>query len=95
MQSALFRANIKPPVELVVANLRYNYKVFYDKIYYYKKTLIMANKKRDVYKPKPMTEGKRNLIQGILQEYEIKTAEDIQDALKALLSGTIQDMKES
>lgn len=55
----------------------------------------MANKKRNVYKPKPMTEGKRNLIQGLIQEYEIKTAEDIQDALKDLLSGTIQDMLES
>lgn len=55
----------------------------------------MANKKRNVYKPKPMTEGKRNLIQGLLQEYEIETAEDIQDALKDLLSGTIQGMLES
>ena len=42
-----------------------------------------------------MTEGKRNLIQGLLQEYEIESAEDIQDALKALLSGTIQGMLES
>lgn len=55
----------------------------------------MANKKRNVYKPKPMTEGKKNLIQGLLQEYEIETAEDIQDALKDLLSGTIQDMMEA
>ncbi len=55
----------------------------------------MANKKRNVYKPKPMTEGKRNLIQGLLQEYEIESAEDIQDALKDLLSGTIQGMLES
>lgn len=55
----------------------------------------MANKKRNVYKPKPMTEGKRNLIQGLLKEYEIETAEDIQDALRDLLSGAIQDMLES
>lgn len=55
----------------------------------------MANKKRNVYKPKPMTEGKKNLIQGLLQEYEIESAEDIQDALKDLLSGTIQGMLES
>ena len=27
----------------------------------------MANKKKEVYKPKPMTEGKRNLIQGLLK----------------------------
>ncbi len=55
----------------------------------------MATKKRNVYKPKPMTEGKRNLIQGLLQEYDIESAEDIQDALKDLLSGTIQGMLES
>lgn len=55
----------------------------------------MANKKRNVYKPKPMTEGKKNLIQGLLQEYDIESAEDIQDALKDLLSGTIQEMLES
>ena len=55
----------------------------------------MANRKKEVYKPKPMTEGKRNLIQGLLQEYDIQSAEDIQDALKDLLSGTIQDMLET
>lgn len=55
----------------------------------------MANKKRNMYKPKPMTEGKRNIIQGLLQEYEIESAEDIQDALKDLLFGTIQGMLES
>ena len=55
----------------------------------------MANRKKEVYKSKPMTEGKRNLIQGLLQEYDIQSAEDIQDALKDLLSGTIQDMLET
>lgn len=55
----------------------------------------MANRKKKVYKPKPMTEGKRNIIQGLLQEYDIETAEDIQDALKDLLSGTIQEMLEA
>ena len=55
----------------------------------------MANRKKEVYKPKPMTEGKRNLIQGLLQEYDIQSADDIQDALKDLLSGTIQDMLET
>lgn len=55
----------------------------------------MANRKKEVYKPKPMTEGKRNLIQGLLQEYDIQSAEDIQEALKDLLSGTIQDMLET
>ena len=55
----------------------------------------MANRKKEVYKPKPMTEGKRNLIQGLLQEYDIQSADDIQEALKDLLSGTIQDMLET
>lgn len=52
----------------------------------------MANRKKKVYKPKPMTLSKRNIIQGLLQEYDIETAEDIQEALKDLLSGTIQEM---
>ena len=37
-----------------------------------------------------MTEGKRNLIQRLLQEYDIQSAEDIQEALKDLLSGAPQ-----
>ena len=32
-----------------------------------------------------MMEGKRNIIHQLLQEYDIETAEDIQDALKDLL----------
>lgn len=36
-----------------------------------------------------MTEGKRSIIHQLLEEYDIQTAEDIQDALKALLGGTI------
>ena len=54
----------------------------------------MANRKKEAYKPKPMTEGKRNIIQGLLQEYDIETADDIQDALKDLLSGTLREMME-
>ena len=42
----------------------------------------MANRKKEIYKSKPMTEGKRNFIQRLLQEYDIQSAEDIQDALK-------------
>ena len=55
----------------------------------------MANRKKEVYKPKPMTEGKRNIIQGLLQEYDIETADDIQDAFKDLLSGTLKEMMET
>ena len=42
-----------------------------------------------------MTEVKRNIIAGLLQEYDIQSAEDIQEALKDLLGGTIQEMLES
>ena len=55
----------------------------------------MANKKKEVYKPGPMTEGKRNIIQGLLQEYDIESAADIQEALKDLLGGTIKEMMEA
>lgn len=39
-----------------------------------------------------MTEGKKNIIAGLLEEYDIQSAEDIQDALKDLLGGTIEEM---
>lgn len=42
-----------------------------------------------------MTDGKRQIIQQLLQEYDIETAEDIQDALKDLLGGTIKEMMEA
>ena len=42
-----------------------------------------------------MTEGKSTLIQGLFQEYDIRSADDIQEAWKDLLSGTIQDMLEA
>ena len=38
-----------------------------------------------------MCEGK-NIITSLIQEYDIKTEEDIQEALKDLLGGTIQEM---
>lgn len=41
-----------------------------------------------------MSEGKKNIIGMLLEEYEIKTAKDIEDALKDLLGGTIQEMLE-
>lgn len=39
-----------------------------------------------------LTEGKKNIIASLIEEYDIKTAEDIQDALKDLLGGTIESM---
>lgn len=55
----------------------------------------MANRKKEVYKVQPMTEGKRNIIRGLIDEYGIETAEDIQAALRDLLGGTIKEMLES
>ena len=42
-----------------------------------------------------MTEGKRSIIQQLFQEYDIQSAEDIQEALKDLLGGTIKEMMET
>lgn len=54
----------------------------------------MKKEKKPVHRVQ-MTDGKRNIIQQLLQEYDIKTAEDIQDALKDLLGGTIKEMMEA
>ena len=50
----------------------------------------MARRRRE-----RMSEGKKNIIAGLIQEYNIKSAEDIQEALKDLLGGTIQEMMEA
>lgn len=42
-----------------------------------------------------LSEGKKNIIASLIEEYEIETAEDIQEALKDLLGGTIKSMMES
>ena len=39
-----------------------------------------------------MTEGKREIIRNLLSEYDIQSAQDIQEALKDLLGGTIKEM---
>ena len=46
-------------------------------------------------KKEPMSEGKKNIIGMLLEEYDIKSAKDIEEALKDLLGGTIQEMLES
>lgn len=50
----------------------------------------MARRKRE-----PMSEGKKNIIAELIEEYDIKTAKDIEDALRDLMGGTIQEMLES
>ena len=42
-----------------------------------------------------MTEGKREIIRGLLSEYDIQSAQDIQNALKDLLGGIIKEMMEA
>ncbi len=54
----------------------------------------MAKSKKPVHKVE-MTDGKRNIIRMLLEEYDIESALDIQDALKDLLGGTIKEMMES
>ncbi len=54
----------------------------------------MAKEKKTVHKVQ-MTEGKRNIIRQLIEEYDIETATDIQDALKDLLGGTIKEMMEA
>ena len=54
----------------------------------------MAKQKRIPHKV-VMTEGKREIIRGLLSEYDIQSAQDIQEALKDLLSGTIKEMMET
>ena len=55
----------------------------------------MARREKKPVHKVVMTEGKRNIIQQLLQEYDIETTEDIQDALKDLLGGTIKEMMEA
>ena len=42
----------------------------------------MAKQKKPVHRVE-MTEGKRNIIRQLLEEYDIETAEDIQDRFVA------------
>lgn len=41
------------------------------------------------------SEGKKNIIASLIEEYNIQTAEDIEEALKDLLGGAIKNMLES
>ena len=50
----------------------------------------MARRKRE-----PMSEEKKNIIAELIEEYDIRTAKDIEDALRDLMGGTIQEMLEA
>ena len=55
----------------------------------------MARREKKPVHKVVMTEGKRQIIHQLLQEYDIESAEDIQEALKDLLGGTIKEMMEA
>ena len=50
--------------------------------------MIAKREKKPIHKVK-MTEGKRQIIHQLFQEYDIERAEDIRKALKDLLGGII------
>ena len=50
----------------------------------------MARRKREL-----MSEGKKNIIAELIEEYDIRTAKDIEDALRNLMGNTIQEMLEA
>lgn len=54
----------------------------------------MARQKEPVHRVQ-MAEGKRNIIYQLLEAYDIPSVEDIQDALKDLLGGTIKEVMEA
>ena len=55
----------------------------------------MARREKKPVHHVQMTEGKRAIIQQLLQEYEIESVQDIQEALKDLLGGTRKEMLEA
>ena len=50
---------------------------------------------KGAYQVKPLNENKKTIIQALIKENNIETADDIQEALKDLLGGTIKSMMES
>lgn len=54
----------------------------------------MAREKKLIHKVQ-MADGRRNVVQQLLQECDIQSTEDIQDVLKDLLGGTIKEMMET
>lgn len=55
---------------------------------------MARNEKKPVHQV-VMTDGKRDIVRRLLQEYDINSAEDIQEALKDLLGGTLKEMLEA
>ena len=55
----------------------------------------MARKEKQPVHKVVITERKRNIIRGLLEEYDIQDTWDIQEALKDLLGGTIKERMEA
>lgn len=55
----------------------------------------MAKKKKRPVHHIQMTDGKREIVSRLIQEYNIKNAQDIQNALKDLLGSSIKEMMEA
>ena len=60
-----------------------------------RRPIIMARREKQPVHKVVMTEGKRNIVHQLLEEYDIQTAEDIQEALKDLLGSTLKEMMEA
>lgn len=41
--------------------------------------------KKEIYNVKPLNENKKNIVVALIDEYNIQTADDVQEALKNLL----------
>ena len=55
----------------------------------------MARREKQSVHKVVMTEGKRNIVRQLLDEYDFQTAQDIHEALKNLLGSTIKEMMEA
>ena len=55
---------------------------------------MVKREKQPVHKV-VMTEGKRNIVRQLMEEYDIKNVEDIQEVLKDLLGSVLKEMMEA
>ena len=62
--------------------------------YKYHRKLLIWQRKRSI-SCKTINRRKENIIASLINEYDIETSEDIQEALKDLLGGTIKSMMEA
>lgn len=53
------------------------------------------SKKKEPYRPKPLTDLKREFISKFITEFNLHSTEDIQNALRDLLGDTIKSMMEA